>query len=115
MAPRDYIWDSQAAKRIEEQGLHKHYKANKDHYDDLAESLWRNLDRISERPGYLKHGDLWDVLHPVLVRDSIMLAEFKKKKLPEPGAYGGAKWIAWFAHYVVEKFLKGREGARGDG
>jgi hypothetical protein len=115
VAPRDYIWDSQAARRIQEQELDRHYEQNQAHYDDLAESLWEHLNEVSDQPGYLKHDDLWDVLHPVLTRDSTMLREFARKRLPAPMARGGSQWVAWFSHYVTERFLEGREEAPGDG
>ena len=115
MAAKDYIWDSQAAAQVEAQELDRHYTRNADHYDELAATVWRSLERIAGRPTYLKHGDLWDSLYPMLTRDSIMLAEFTRKNLPEPMARGGAKWAAWFTHYVVEKFLAKRGEERRDG
>jgi hypothetical protein len=106
MAAKDYIWDSQAAKRLEEKELDKHYTKNKSHYDGLAKTSWDGLNSVSDVPAYLKHGDLWDVLLPVLSRDATTLKGLTSKKLPEPMARGGAQWVAWFTHYVVEQFLE---------
>lgn len=105
MAAKDYIWDSQAAKRLAEAELTKYYASNKKHYDGLAKTSWEGLNAVTEAPALLKHGDLWDVLLPVLSRDATTLKGLEQKDLPAPTAYGGARWAAWFTHYVVEMFL----------
>ena len=105
MAARSYIWDSQAAKRLEEQQLDRHWRNQRRHYNDLAAGVWESLEQ---------HDDLWDSLYPIISRDSIMLREFARKRLPAPGAPRHLQWVAWFAHYVAEKFLEGREGGSGD-
>jgi hypothetical protein len=110
VAARNYIWDSQAAKRLEEQQLDRHWRNQRQHYDDLAQRVWESLRRIADDPGRLKHDDLWDALYPIISRDAIMLREFASKRLPAPGAPRHVQWVAWFAHYVAEKFLEGREG-----
>ena len=116
MAARNYIWDSQAAKRLQEQGLDRHWKQNEDHYNDLAKRIWEGLERITDEPGRLKHDDLWDSLYPIISRDAIMLKTFAAKKLPAPGAPRHVQWVAWFAHYVTERFLESRdEGGTGEG
>ena len=115
MAARNYIWDSQAAKRLEEQQLDRHWRNQQQHYDDLAEGVWESLERITDDPGRLKHDDLWDSLYPIISRDAIMLSEFARKRLPAPGAPRHLQWVAWFAHYVTEKFLESQEeGGNGD-
>jgi hypothetical protein len=105
MPARDYIWDSQAAKRLAEAQLTKHYDKNKKHYENLAKTSWDGLNEVSEAPTLLKHGDLWDVLLPVLSRDSTTLKGLVQKELPVPTGYGGARWAAWFTHYGVERLL----------
>lgn len=105
MAAKDYIWDSQAAKSLRDASMTKHYAKQKTHYQALAESSWEGLNAVSEAPSLLKHGDLWDVLLPVISRDSKTLKGLEDKDLPPPTGYGGAKWAAWFTHYVVEKYL----------
>ena len=117
MAAKDYIWDSQAAKAIEEQRLDRHYADNKEHYDELAGTLWTSLGEVSDVPAYLKHDDLWDVLLPVLTRDAITLRALRRKRLPAPAARGGSRWIAWFTHYVTEQFLaeQADEGEKEEG
>jgi len=114
VAARSYIWDSQAAKRLEEQQLDRHWRNQRRHYNDLAAGVWESLERIADDPSRLKHDDLWDSLYPIISRDSIMLREFARKRLPAPGAPRHLQWVAWFAHYVAEKFPEGREGGSGD-
>ena len=109
MAARNYIWDSQAAKRLEEQQLDRHWRRQQTHYNELAESVWKSLRRITDEPARLKHDDLWDSLYPIISRDAIMLREFAKKHLPAPGAPRHLQWVAWFAHYVTERFLESVE------
>ena len=111
MAAKDYIWDSQAAKRLEGMELDKHYKKHEAHYDGLAKDVWDGLRKISDVPAYLKHDDLWDALLPLISRDQVTLTGFAVRELPEPIARGGSQWIAWFTHFVVEKFLENREEA----
>jgi hypothetical protein len=106
MAAKDYIWDSQAAKRLADAAMTKHYAKHKKHYNDLAQTSWEGLNEVSEAPSLLKHGDLWDVLLPLLSRDAKTLKGLQDKDLPLPTGYGGARWAAWFTHYVVEKFLE---------
>lgn len=105
MPARDYIWDSQAAQKLADSKLTTHYTKNKKHYNALAKTSWDGLNAVSEAPSLLKHGDLWDVLLPVLSRDGTTLKGLEAKDLPVPTGYGGARWIAWFTHYVVEAFL----------
>jgi hypothetical protein len=105
MAAKDYIWDSQAAKQLADAGMTTHYDKNRAHYEKLAKSSWVGLNDVSESKALLKHGDLWDVLLPVISRDAKTLKGLQDKELPIPTAYGGARWAAWFTHYVVEQFL----------
>jgi hypothetical protein len=105
MAAKNYIWDSQAVKRLEESQLTKHFNKNKKHYLDLAKTSWNGLNEVSDVPDYLMHDDLWDVLLPIISRDATTLKGLHDKDLPEPAAYGGARWAAWFTHYVVDDFL----------
>lgn len=109
--PKDVLWDSRAAKKIEEQELDKHFTKNKKHYIGLAKEAWSNLQDINERPQYLKHGDLFDVLLPVISRDSVTLKAFQERKLPAPLERMWATWHAWFTHYVVERFLQSIKAA----
>jgi hypothetical protein len=109
MAARNYIWDSQAAKRLEEQQLDRHWRHRRVHYNELAKGVWESLQRITDDPARLKHDDLWDSLYPIISRDAIMLGEFAKKHLPGPGAPRHLQWVAWFAHYVTERFLESLE------
>jgi hypothetical protein len=106
VAAKDYIWDSQAAKRIRDLALDKHYEAHKDHYDGLAKEVWESLKKVSDVPEYLKHDDLWDSLYPIIVRDSVALKGVSDKKLPAPLARGGSQWFAWLTHYIVEQYLE---------
>lgn len=115
MAARNYIWDSQAAKRLEEQQLDRHWRKYRNHYNELAESVWGSLERITDDPTRLKHDDLWDSLYPIISRDAITLREFARKRLPAPGAPRHLQWVAWFAHYVTERFLEKREERDDDG
>jgi hypothetical protein len=103
--PRDYLWDSQAAAKVESEELDKLYETNKKHYDVLARELWERLRSINERPIYLKHDDLYDALLPVITRDGVTLRGMSDRHLPEPLARGAAQWFAWFTHYVVEQYL----------
>jgi hypothetical protein len=111
MAAKDYIWDSQAAKRIRDLELDKHYAEakNKTHYDELAKEVWQSLKKVSDVPAYLKHDDLWDSLYPIITRDSVTLKAMADRKLPAPLARGGTQWFAWFTHYVVEQYLESTE------
>ena len=106
LAAKDYIWDSQAAKRLEDKELDRHYRQKRAHYEALARETWENLKKIAEVPGYLKHDDLWDSLLPILTRDAVTLKGFEDKRVPLPMERGGAQWIAWFTHYVAEKYLE---------
>ena len=112
MAAKDYLWDSQAAEALAASEMTKHYAKNKAHYNALAKASWGSLKAVSHSPNLLKHGDLWDVLLPVLSRDSKTLEGLEGKELPAPTAYGGTKWAAWFTHYVVEEFLSQQQGGQ---
>jgi hypothetical protein len=105
VAAKNYIWDSQAVKRLQESELTMHFTRNKKHYLGLAKMSWEGLTAVSDVPEYLMHDDLWDVLLPVISRDATTLQGLRDKELPEPAAYGGARWTAWFTHYVVDQFL----------
>ncbi len=107
MPAKDYLWDSQAAQKLAESEMTEYYADNKGHYDKLAEASWEGLKDVSgEAAALLKHGDLWDVLLPLISRDSKTLKGLESKELPAPTAYGGARWAAWFTHYVVERYLE---------
>jgi hypothetical protein len=106
VAPKNYIWDSQAVKRLEESELTKHFENNRRHYLGLAKTSWEGLNEVSDVPEYLMHDDLWDVLLPIISRDATTLKGLHDKDLPEPSAYGGARWAAWFTDYVVDEFLE---------
>jgi hypothetical protein len=84
MAPKNYIWDSQAVKRLEETQLTTHFTKNKKHYLGLAKTSWDGLNEVSDVPDYLMHDDLWDVLLPIISRDATTLKGLHEKDLPEP-------------------------------
>jgi hypothetical protein len=105
MALKDYVWDAEAAHKIEEQELHKHYKKNNKHYDGLAEEAWESLQRISPHPTDLKAADLTAILRPMIDRDSVTLKGMEERKLPEPNGRLGPQWYSWFTQYVVEQYL----------
>jgi hypothetical protein len=105
VAPKDYIWDSQAAQRVKEQELDKLYRKNRSHYNDLAESVWDALNDVSSEPASLKHDDLYGALRPILERDSVTLRGMKDRDLPDPLGRSGPQWFSWFTHYVVEEYL----------
>jgi hypothetical protein len=105
MARKDYVWDAEAAKGIEEQELDKHFETNKDHYVSLARGVWDSLQNISDDPSYLKADDLTDALQPIIDRDSVTLTGMRERKLPEPHGRLGPQWYSWFTHYVVEMFM----------
>ncbi len=105
MARKDYVWDAEAAKQIEEQELDKHFEANEKHYVGLAKGVWESLRTISDDASYLKADDLTDALQPIIDRDSVTLTGMRDKKLPEPHGRLGPQWYSWFTHYVVERFM----------
>ena len=61
---------------------------------------------MSDSPDYLKHDDLWDSLLPIVTRDAVTLKGLEDRKLPAPMDRGGAQWVAWFTHYVAERYLE---------
>jgi hypothetical protein len=103
VAPKDYTWDAEAAHKIEEQELDKHYEKNKTHYDGLAEAALAGIRSISPHPNDLKQADLTAILRPTFERDSITLDGMEKRGLPEPSGRLGAQWYSWFTQYVVEQ------------
>jgi hypothetical protein len=113
MARKDYVWDSEAARAIEQQELDKHYRRNEAHYRGLARDAWTSLQTISAHPEYLKADDLADALRPIIDRDSVTLRGMAERGLPDPGGRLGAQWYSWFTQYVVEKFLEWQEQQKG--
>jgi len=110
MALKDYSWDAEAAHKIEEQTLDKHYRKNKTHYDALASDVWEKLKAISPHPQDLKAADLTALLRPMIDRDSVTLKGMEDRKLPEPNGRLGPQWYSWFTQYVVEQYLSANEG-----
>jgi|ERR1035437_730720 hypothetical protein len=84
MALKDYTWDAEAAHKIEEQTLDKHYTKNQKHYDGLAKEALQSLKKISPHPTDLKQADLTAILRPMIDRDSVTLKGMEERKLPEP-------------------------------
>jgi hypothetical protein len=113
MARKDYVWDAEAARGIEQQELDKHYRRNEAHYRGLARDAWKSLQAISAHPEYLKADDLVDALRPIIDRDSVTLAGMHGRGLPEPSGRFGQQWYSWFTHYVVEKFMEWQEQQEG--
>jgi hypothetical protein len=111
MATKDYIWDAEAAHKIEEQTLDKHYRKNKEHYDGLASDAWKGLQAISAHAQDLKAADLTALLRPIIDRDSVTLKGMEDLKLPEPNGRLGPQWYSWFTQYVVEQYLSGNKGS----
>ncbi len=105
MALKDYVWDAEAAHKIEEQNLDKHYKKHQKHYDQLAEEAWKSVQNISPHPADLKAADLNAILRPMIDRDSVTLKGMEERKLPDPNARLGPQWYSWFTQYVVEQYL----------
>jgi hypothetical protein len=106
MPPKDYVWDSQAAQRVDQQELNKLYTKNRKHYDGLAKGVWDALNQVSSEPTSLKPDDLYGALRPILERDSVTLSGMKERGLPDPLGRGGPQWFSWFTHYVAEEYLK---------
>jgi hypothetical protein len=106
VARKDYVWDSEAARGIEQQELDKHYRKNEAHYRRLAEGAWHSLRTISAHPEYLKADDLTDALRPIVDRDSVTLAGMAERGLPDPNGRLGPQWYSWFTHFVVERFFE---------
>ena len=105
MARKDYVWDAEAAQRIEQQELDKHYEKNENHYRDLAKGVWDRLKTVSGDSQYLKPEDLSEVLLPMVTHDVVTIKGMTDRKLPEPGGRLAAQWYSWFTHYVVERFM----------
>lgn len=103
MALKDYTWDAEAAHKIEDQTLDKHYEKNKAHYDGLAKEARQSLEKISPHPSDLKQADLTAILRPIIDRDSVTLKGMEDRKLPEPNGRLGPQWYSWFTQYVVEQ------------
>ncbi len=110
MALKDYTWDAEAAHKVEEQTLDKHYGNNKKHYDGLAGAAWKSLQTISPHSQDLKAADLTALLRPIIDRDSVTLEGMKDRKLPEPNGRLGPQWYSWFTQYVVEQYLSANKG-----
>jgi hypothetical protein len=114
MARKDYVWDSEAARGIEQQELDKHYKRNEAHYRGLARDAWKSLQTISAHPDYLKADDLTDALRPIVDRDAVTLRGMAERGLPDPNGRLGPQWYSWFTHYVVEMFMALLTEEKGD-
>jgi hypothetical protein len=106
MPRKDYVWDAEAARRIEQQELDKHFQAQAKHYTKLAQGAWDGLQEVSGKSPYLKNEDLAEVLLPVITHDAITIKAMTDKGLPEPGERLAGQWYSWFTHYVVEQFTK---------
>lgn len=110
MARKDYVWDAEAARAIEEQELDKHFDKHRAHYTRLARGVWTSLETISYDASYLKAGDLTDALQPLIDHDSVTLTGMKERSLPEPHGRLGAQWYSWFTQYIVERFMSELKG-----
>ena len=113
MARKDYVWDAEAAKAIEEQELDGYFDKHRTHYIRLARGVWTSLENISEDASYLKAGDLTDALQPLIDHDSVTLTGMKERGLPEPHGRLGPQWYSWFTQYIVERFMAELEGGTG--
>jgi hypothetical protein len=109
VSPKDYVWDSQAAQRVEQQELDKLYRKNKKHYLGLAEDVWESLKNVSAEPSSLKHDDLHGALRPIIERDAVTLSGMDDRDLPDPLGRSGPQWFSWFTHYVCEQYLDSLE------
>jgi hypothetical protein len=113
VARKDYVWDAEAAKAIEQQELDEHFDQHRNHYVGLARLVWTSLETVSDDASYLKAGDLTDALQPLIDHDSVTLTGMRERGLPEPHARLGPQWHSWFTQYIVERFVAELEGGTG--
>ena len=109
MARKDYVWDAEAAKAIEEQELDGYFDKHRTHYIGLARGVWTSLENISRRR-----------LVPESRRPHRCPSAAHRPRLGDADRYegeglAGAAWTAWPAVVLLVHAVHRRElhgGAR---